>query len=64
MEQIAEHLALDRREVPDDRRLSLVALDRLLDLLAKGRLALVAEQHRSNCAPDAALAVLFVSHRW
>jgi hypothetical protein len=66
MEQVAEHLPLDRRQVADDRRLALVALDRFLDLVAQGRFAVVAEQHRPDAAPDAALAatvVAVVSHQ-
>ena len=65
MEQVAEHLPLDRREVADDRRLAFVAFDRVLYLLAERRFAVVAEQQAAQGAPDASLAaaVQVVSHQ-
>ena len=64
VEEVAQHGALDRREIAGGRRLALALLDHLLDLVAERRLALVAEQQPAQTAPQAAamLATSILGH--
>ena len=52
VEDVPEHLALDVREIADPGDFSLAIFDRLLDLVAKGRLAILAEQEGSQPSPE------------
>ena len=69
VEQVAQHLALDGRQVADDaaaaalRALFLGLVDDLFDLLAQRRFAVPAEQQRPYSGPQAGSTVLFRSGR-
>src|SRR3546814_19208498 len=69
MEEVAQHLALDGREVADDAAAPALApllfglVDRLLDLLAQARLAIAAEQQVLDTGQQAGPTVLFRSVR-
>ena len=52
MEDVEQHLPLDMAEVADAGDLALAALDRLLDLVAERRFAVVAEDEGANAAPE------------
>ena len=58
VEQVAEHLPLGRGEVARDRALVLGVLDRFLDLVAKGRLGVAAENQGLDPAPQPRSAFL------
>jgi hypothetical protein len=51
--QVAQHLPLGRRQVARDRVGILGLVDRVLDLLAEGRLVVVAKDQMLDSAPDA-----------
>src|SRR3546814_492733 len=69
MEEVAQHLALDGREVADDAAAPALApllfglVDRLLDLFAQARLAIAAEQQCLDTGQQAGSTVLFRSVR-
>src|SRR3546814_2361656 len=66
---VAQHLALDGREVADDAAAPALApllfglVDRLLDLFAQARLAIAAEQQGLDTGQQAGSTVLFRSVR-
>src|SRR5437868_11814330 len=53
MQQVAQHLAFGRREVPGNRARLLSLLDCFLDLTAERRLAVLAEDQVTHAAPQA-----------
>src|SRR3546814_1453345 len=69
MEEVAQHLALDGREVADDAAAPALApllfglVDRLLDLFAQARRAIAAEQQGLDTGQQAGTPVLFRSDR-
>ena len=52
MEQVAQHLPFERRQVAGFGRRFIGLVDRLLDLVAKGRFMIVAEDQRAHPAPQ------------
>jgi hypothetical protein len=54
MEEVAKHLPLDMAEIADRRDFALMAVDRLLDLVAERRFAFVAEKEGAETSPEAA----------
>ncbi len=58
VEQVAEHLPLGRRQVAGDRARVLGLVDRFLDLVAKRRLAVVAEDQGAHSAPQPRAALV------
>jgi hypothetical protein len=58
MEQVTQHLPLDRGEITDRRRIAFMIVNRFLDLVAKGGLAILAEDQATQAAPQSAAATL------
>jgi hypothetical protein len=54
MQDVEQHLPLDMAEIADRRRLALAILDRLLDLVAQCRFAVIAEDQGPDPAPECA----------
>ena len=57
MEQVAEHLPLNRRKIALGRRPALMLVDRFLDLVAKRRFIFLAEEQPAQAAPQSSAAI-------